>query len=62
MLEEYIPGQTWLCAYPIKYAGTRFDARMPLIRLRDGKLMLYSPCETGETLKRATPRSTAGLG
>ncbi len=58
MLEEYIPGQIWLCAYPIKYAGTRFDARMTVIRLRGGKLMLHSPCEISEPLKRAL----AGLG
>jgi hypothetical protein len=26
-------------------AGTRFEARMTLIRLASGKLMLHSPCE-----------------
>ncbi|MEJ2117392.1 MAG: DUF4336 domain-containing protein [Alphaproteobacteria bacterium] len=53
MLEEYVPGQIWLSRYPIKYAGTRFDARMTVIRLRDGKLMLHSPCNIDEPMKRA---------
>jgi len=44
-LSPYIPGQIWLCAYPVRLAGTRFDARMTVIRLSSGGLMLHSPCE-----------------
>jgi hypothetical protein len=43
-LSPYIPGQIWLCAYPMRLAGTRFDARMSVIRLSSGDLMLHSPC------------------
>jgi Domain of unknown function (DUF4336) len=53
MLEEYIAGQIWLCRYPVKYAGTEFDARMTVIRLRDGKLILHSPCEIDDRMSRA---------
>jgi hypothetical protein len=41
----YVPGQIWLCAYPVRLAGTKFDARMTVIRLASGALMLHSPCE-----------------
>lgn len=44
-LAPYIPGQIWLCPYPIHYMGTRFDARMTVIRLGSGAVMLHSPCD-----------------
>ena len=44
-LSPYVPGQIWLCAYPVRLAGTKFDARMTVIRLSSGGLMLHSPCE-----------------
>lgn len=52
-LEEYIPGAIWLYRYPVSYLGTEFDARMTVIRLNDGKLMLHSPCAIDNTLKFA---------
>jgi hypothetical protein len=53
LLEEYIPGAIWLCRYPVDYLGTQFDARMTVIRLRDGKLMLHSPCAIDDDVKNA---------
>ena len=44
-LTPYVADRIWLCAYPIRMAGTRFDARMTVIRLSSGELMLHSPCE-----------------
>ncbi len=52
-LEEYIPGTIWLCRYPVSCVGTEFDARMTVIRLRDGKLMLHSPCAIDSQMKTA---------
>jgi len=43
-LSPYVPGQIWLCAYPVRLAGVAFDARMSVIRLSSGGLMLHSPC------------------
>ncbi|MGA9333454.1 MAG: DUF4336 domain-containing protein [Rudaea sp.] len=43
-LTPYAPGHLWLAAYPVRLAGTRFDARMTVIRLDSGKLILHSPC------------------
>ncbi len=41
----YVADQIWLCAYPVRLAGTRFEARMTVIRLASGQLMLHSPCD-----------------
>ncbi|MEO8244292.1 MAG: DUF4336 domain-containing protein [bacterium] len=43
-LVPYVTDQLWLCPYPIRLAGTRFDARMTVIRLASGQIILHSPC------------------
>jgi len=43
-LTPYVQDRIWLCAYPVQLAGTRFAARMTVIRLASGELMLHSPC------------------
>jgi hypothetical protein len=43
-LEEYVPGQLWLVEYPIRYGGTRFNARTTVLRLADRSLLIHSPC------------------
>ncbi len=53
VLEEYIAGRIWLCRYPVKYMGMEFDARMTVIRLPDGNLILHSPCEIDDQLTRS---------
>lgn len=57
-LSPYIPGQIWLCAYPVRLVGTTFDARMTVIRLASGQLMLHSPCE----ITAARAQEIAALG
>ena len=42
-LAPYIPGRIWLCPYPVRLAGTSFEARMSVIRLAGGELMVHSP-------------------
>lgn len=49
-LEEFVSGQIWLEEYPIRYAGTRFNARMTLIRLADGGVIVHSPCQFDDEL------------
>ncbi|MFC2966582.1 DUF4336 domain-containing protein [Acidimangrovimonas pyrenivorans] len=49
-LTPYIPDRLWLQPYPIRYAGTGFDARMSVLRLNSGEVMLHSPCEIPPTL------------
>jgi hypothetical protein len=43
-LVPFVDGM-WLCTYPVRLAGTRFDARMTVVRLASGQLMLHSPCD-----------------
>jgi hypothetical protein len=45
LLSSYIAGQIWLCPYPVRLAGTSFGARMTVIRLASGQIMLHSPCQ-----------------
>ena len=52
-LQEYIAGQIWLCRYPVRYLCMKLYARMTVIRLDDGRLMLHSPCEIDDHMCRA---------
>ncbi|HJT96928.1 MAG TPA: DUF4336 domain-containing protein [Rhodanobacteraceae bacterium] len=44
VLINHVAGEIWICAYPVRLAGTRFEARMTVIRLASGEIMLHSPC------------------
>ncbi|MGA8278192.1 MAG: DUF4336 domain-containing protein [Rhodanobacteraceae bacterium] len=57
-LTEFIPDQIWLLDYPVEYAGCRFNARMSIVRLANGTLMLHSPCDMDD----ATAKAVSGLG
>jgi len=52
-LREYIAEQIWLCSYPVNYLGIKLRSRMTVIRLDDRKLMLHSPCEIDDHMRRA---------
>ena len=43
-LTSYVADELWLCGYPVRLAGTKFEARMTVIRLASGEIMLHSPC------------------
>ena len=57
-LVPYLPDTIWLQRYPVRYAGTRFDARMTVVRLKSGRLMLHSP----SAIDAALAREIAALG
>jgi len=42
--DEYANGAVWLKRYPVNYSGMTFSARTSLIRLRDGSVVVHSPC------------------
>ena len=50
-LFEYQKDMIWLKEYPIKYAGTKFNARTTIVRMNNGNLLLHSPCEIDEKTK-----------
>ena len=49
-LAEFVPGRIWLREYPVQYAGARFLARMTVLRLDSGKLLIHSPCGIDNSL------------
>lgn len=55
---ELDPGNIWLKAYPVHYAGLDFSARMTVVRLPCGGLFLHSPCE----IDHATAELLTSLG
>ncbi|HEY2345129.1 MAG TPA: DUF4336 domain-containing protein [Xanthomonadaceae bacterium] len=57
-ITPYLADQIWLCDYPVRLAGTRFQARMTVIRLASGDLMLHSPCN----ITAASAQELAALG
>jgi len=50
-LFEFQKNKIWLKEYPIKYAGTQFNSRMSIIRLKNDNLFIHSPCDIDENLK-----------
>lgn len=52
-LDPFVPGRLWLHRYPIHYAGTRFEARMTIVALASGQLLLHSPCAIDDALHGA---------
>ena len=57
-IAEYVPGRIWLKDYPIRFAGCRFNARMTVIRLSDGRLLIHSP----SPIDAVTKTEIEGLG
>jgi hypothetical protein len=43
LLTELVAGAIWLADYPVTLGGARFNARMTVVRRRDGRLVLHSP-------------------
>lgn len=51
-LQEHVSDSIWLCSYGVQYFGCALEARMTIIRLSDGRLLLHSPCKIEPSLKR----------
>lgn len=52
-LTEYVPGRIWLKEYPVRFGWMDFNARMTIVRLDDGRLLVHSPCDVDAGLKDA---------
>ena len=50
-IETFIENTIWIVQYPVQYAGCSLHARMTIIRLRNDKLVLHSPCHISDELK-----------
>jgi hypothetical protein len=49
-LEVFVPDALWLRAYSVRAGGARFNARMTVIKLRSGQILVHSPCAFDESL------------
>lgn len=49
-LEVFVPDTLWLREYPVRMSGARFNARMTVIKLPSGELLIHSPCAFDEVL------------
>jgi hypothetical protein len=48
--QEYVSGALWLMPYAVSLGGARFEARMTIVRLGDGSLLVHSPGPLGDDL------------
>jgi hypothetical protein len=49
-LEAFAPDALWLREYPVRLGGARFNARMTVVKLRSGQLLVHSPCAFDDAL------------
>jgi hypothetical protein len=49
-LEVFVPDALWLGNYFVSLGGARVNARMTVIKLRGGKVLVHSPCAFDEAL------------
>jgi hypothetical protein len=49
-LESFVPGALWLRDYAVRLGGARFNARMTVIKLRSGEILVHSPCAFDDRL------------
>lgn len=52
-LIEHVPGTIWLAEYPVRFRGMDLRSRMTVVRLRDGRILLHSPCDIDEAGRHA---------
>lgn len=49
-LDVFVPDALWVRAYGVRTGGARFNARMTVVKLRSGELVIHSPCAFDEAL------------
>jgi hypothetical protein len=49
-LEVFVPDSLWLREYPVRLGGARFNARMTVIKLQSGEILVHSPCAFDDSL------------
>lgn len=49
---EYVKDQIWILEYPVRFMAMDLIARMTIIRLENGELIIHDPCKFDEAIKR----------
>lgn len=52
-LSEFVKDQIWILEYPIRYGGIDLFARMTIIKLDNGDLIIHDPCQIDGSIKQA---------
>lgn len=55
-LEVFVPGALWLADYFVSLGGARVNARMTVIKLRSGAILIHSPCAFDDALRAEVSR------
>ncbi len=50
-LQVFVPDAIWVADYFLSLGGARINARMTVIRLRDGQVLIHSPCPFDDALR-----------
>ena len=48
-LSEYIKDQIWIYEYPIQFSAMDLFARLTIIKLENGDLLIHDPCEIDDS-------------
>jgi hypothetical protein len=51
-VREWAAGRIWIAEAPQRFWGLEFGARMTVVRLADGSLLVHSPIRLGDDLRR----------
>jgi hypothetical protein len=51
-LTEYIKDQIWILEYPVRFAAMDLWARMTIIKLDNGDLLIHDPCKIDDDIKK----------
>lgn len=50
-LREYVTNQIWILEYPVRFMGMDLFARMTIIKLETGELIVHDPCKIDAAIK-----------
>lgn len=50
-LREYVKNQIWIVEYPVRFMGMDLFARMTIIKLESGDLIIHDPCQIDDMIK-----------
>jgi len=51
-LTEYIKNQIWILEYPVRFAAMELWAKMTIIKLSNGNLLIHDPCKINDAIKQ----------
>jgi len=50
-ITEYVENQLWIVEYPVRFGGMDLFARMTIIKLTNGELLIHDPCNISDATR-----------